>query len=297
MKKIIKTIIILAILLTIVSCGNYPSNLTSETNATEAQKIQMPASITQYDISGAELLKETYIYDAKGQLIEENSVFEDYSTKILYIYNENGQITEEKQINSFDGIQEIYIFKYEYDIKGNQISKIRLSANNETLSKTSYEYDNKNRLITVSDEAMNQINSYMYESDTNYSVKYEYSYGDNTIFNIIDYELDKNGNIIRQLSYAQNSKDIIEQEISNEYDEYGKIRSSKTYMFGELIDLVEYEYNKDLLIKKRLSDANGIYMIEEFEYNEFNNLKKSTRKSKSGVVMNYFIYEYVEKKN
>ena len=86
MKKIIKTIIILAILLTIVSCGNYPSNLTSETNATEAQKIQMPASITQYDISGAELLKETYIYDEKGQLTEENSVSEDYSTKILYIY-------------------------------------------------------------------------------------------------------------------------------------------------------------------------------------------------------------------
>lgn len=297
MKKIIKTIIILAILLTIVSCSNYPSNLISETNATEAQKIQLLASITQYDISGAELLKETYIYDEKGQLIEENSVSEDYSTKILYIYNENGQITEEKQINSFDGIQEIYIFKYEYDIKGNQISKIRLSENNETLSKTSYEYDNKNRLITVTDEAMNQTTSYVYESDIKYSVKFEYNYGDNTIYNIIDYELDKNGNIIRQLSYAQNSKDIIEQEISNEYDEYGKIRSSKTYMFGELIDLVEYEYNKDLLIKKSLSDANGIYMIEEFEYNEFNNLKKSTRKSKSGVVMNYFIYEYVEKKN
>lgn len=297
MKKIIATLVILAMLLPMASCNNQPSNAASETNKTsivEEQKAQILASITQYDINGAELSKETYTYDEKGQLMEESSVSEDFSTKTLYIYNENGMVTKETQINSFDGMQEIFVFKYEYDINGNQTSKIRLSENNEILGKISYEYDTKNRLIKVTDEAMNQINSYVYISDTNYSVKFEYRYGENTIFNIINYELDKDRNIIHQITFAQNSNDIIEQEISNKYDEYGKIINSKTYIYGELIDLVEYEYYDNLLIKKSMSDGNEIYQIEIFEYNEFNNLKKITRKSRSGVIMNYFIYEYIE---
>ncbi len=284
MKKIIMTAIIFAMLLPIVSCSNESSKHNS----------QFLESMTQYDINGKELSKDTYSYDEKGHLIEENTFSEGYSTKTVYLYNENGQLMKETQTNYFDGKNEMYTFTYEYDKNNNLATKNRFNENNQQIGQISYEYDNKNRLIKVSDTTINQTATYIYRDNNEYSVRTEFILDNDTFYNIIAYELDNNGNILHQIVYAQNSDDEIEQEDYYNYNVNNQITSSKTYFLGILVNKVEYEYSGSLLMKKILYDEVGIYQIEEFDYNENDNIIKQTRKSRSGVVQNYIVFDYSE---
>lgn len=285
MKKIIITVFIFAMLITIVSCSNESVKYTS----------QLLTSMTQYDISGKELSKDTYVYDENGHLIEENTFLEDYSTKTVYLYNEKGQLIKETQTNCFDSKIEIYSFTYEYDKNNSLVTKNRFNENNQQIGQISYEYDSKNRLIKVSDTTINQTATYTYRDNNEYSVKTEIILDNNTFYSIISYELDDNGNILHQIAYAQNSDDEIEQEDYYNYNERNQITSSKTYFLGILVNKVEYEYNGSQLVKKILYDEVGIYQIEEFDYNENDDIIKQTRKSRSGVIQNYLVFEYSEK--
>lgn len=287
MKKVIITIII-AVLLSLISCSNNSSVQNEESD----QKSQLLSSMIQYDVSGKELSKETYIYNDQGQLIEENSISEGYSTKTTYIYNKNGKLQEETQTNLFDGKKETHTFKYEYDLTDNLIEKNKINETGAQISQITYEYDNDNRLIKIFDDALKQTTSYIYNEGQKLSVKSEYNIDGKTIFNIIDYELDIYGNIIHEIAYLQNSTEAIEQEKYNNYDKTGQIINSQTYILGELVESVEYEYNNMLLIRKIFSDDFGIYLIEEFEYNEYGNIIKQIRKSRSNVTLNYIVFEY-----
>ncbi len=289
MKKLIFIVVLITFLIFVISCNGY-----NELNGANKQVIHLKASMTQYDISGVEVLKEVYDYDFKGNLITKRYSSADFSSQTDYIYNNNGKLTEERQSDSFEGKNEVYILKYDYDSNENLIAKTRLNERGEIISKISYEYDDQNRIIELRNEDSSEITSYIY-NENGYSMILQYNYGDMTAKIKTNYELDSYGNVIYQAIYAQNSEDIIEQELFNNYNESNLLIRSRTYFFGEMVDSIDYEYSGALLIKKIMSDSAGIYQIEEFEYNGYSEIIKEIRRSKSGVIMSYIIFEYEEK--
>mgnify|MGYP003290597181 CR=1 FL=1 len=290
MKRLFAIIILIVTSFSIISCK---SSLERSTT-THKQNTRVTSSCTEYDINGNEISKMVYTYDSKGNLINENHYSKDFFIQVAYIYNNKGQLVEKEENTTLGEITKTYMSKYEYDINSNLKSQTTHNKNGDQVNKITYTYDKLNRIIEIFDEKNDQITTYIYESDNNYSVITKYKYGDQTIENKSVYTLDINQNIIYHATYASNSENTIEQETHTEYNEYNQIISSKTYLYGKLINFIEYEYQDLILLRKSMRDETGIYQIEEYEYNEFGEITIQTIKTKSNIVLNYFVFEYIE---
>jgi len=109
--------------------------------------------------------KSNYVYDNKGNNIEININNEDGSleSKKTNKINELGQISE--QINYDSKGEEIAVFKFKYDKKGNMIAR-KTVINGENKFTTRYKYDKKGNKVYEWDGSIeNGQSTYDYEFD------------------------------------------------------------------------------------------------------------------------------------
>lgn len=301
-KKFIEWFIILSVALSVFSCNSnsnerveehFEENVASDPRvSSDVVKPKALVGITDFDSSGNEISKQTYTYNEFGILSSEtlivNGVQQEY---IEYIYNENQLLIEKNIVTTFAEYDSQNTYKYKYDDKNNVIVEQNINSNGDIIENIIYEYDEKNRIITKYDSIKNTTVSYTYSEHNSYSVKTEYEFEGEKYFHLLDYEYDRYGNLIHQITYKQNSLTEIDVKVVNTYNN-GLIISSHTYVEDNLCDIIEYEYSDNLIIKKTHSDIFGVYMTIEYFYNEYNDLEKVCNKLISGVLQYYTIYTY-----
>ncbi|MBQ8407341.1 MAG: hypothetical protein IJY39_00605 [Clostridia bacterium] len=306
MKKIL-TVLVLSILLTALqSCQtNDPVDSTETTQpvasentseeSTESAVSNLPRVLIRfisYDASEAETSKTEYIYDKYGN--EACALF--YSNGELvqsskYTYDQNQRLI--KTVDTEHSTEQSFIYEYEYDINGNKLTET-ITATHGYLSRRAYEYDKLNRVVKVTSSTNDSETVFTYDPDNSCVILDRYEYNGEVIFNQTKEKYNENGDVIYRAAYYQNSLVDIEYETVNIYNAYGLLQTSETYAGDELVMSTSNEYNGDLLVRSTSADAEGVYLISEYEYNQYGELIKQINKLPSGLVIGYSEYEYAE---
>ena len=306
MKTKIFTLILSFVLLLLVSCKAEPQKETETTpfnnqTTTEANQSEEGSETdngdrqfilvlqTGYDVNGNETSRMEFTYDAFGN--EKNELF--YSNGELMqrtdrTYDLDQMLVREVHTSFYTGAAESYIYDYEYDENGNMITR-RMTGTNGYLSILTYEYDETGKLIKTTDSNNSQT-VYSYPDENTCIILSQL--GDGTMFSQTKEIYDNSGKLIRQTRYQQNSYAEIDYEIVNTYNEYGQQLASEIYMEGVLNGGDYSEYDGDRLIRITHQGSEGVYLIEEYEYDQYGNLIKKISKNSSGLIMQYLVYEY-----
>lgn len=207
-------------------------------------------------------------YNELNQLISQLS--EDVEVKNNYDKygrlveaSDNGEVTNLKY-NSFNDIVEYTdengnIIKYSYDEYGNKTSVVYSDGR-----EVKYEYDELDRLIKIVDVDGNQT-SYRYDSSGNR----------------VNEQLPNN------------------MEVRSEYNRNNQIINKEYYKNNQIILKLSYEYNPNGQVKKEIKEESGedeseddLTTVKEYEYDELNQLVKSTYNITKGTESEKIIYEY-----
>jgi hypothetical protein len=186
-----------------------------------------------YDSSVKPILRWTYKYDGKGNLIEENKIQilsrldslmanyngkntnSNYSTKTLYKYDDSGNLFEKSIYKSDGSLVSKNIYKY--DLKGKLVEDDTYNSNGSLHCTNTFKYDdNGNKSEDKS------VGKFFFQKHT---IKYD-QYGNQIEINSgyqevgIDatsaykYEFDNHNNWIKKIEFYNNTtKHIIEREI------------------------------------------------------------------------------------
>lgn len=229
------------------------------------------------DLSEEPYRKETYRYDDRGKLIQEESYEkggkhhrhnykhddknnlleytkyfnENFLIKHTYQYDEKGNRVEEIHYDPNTNSEIKWISKYEYDQKGNKIKAYFYNPDGSLYNRYTYKYDRKGTLIQetqYTDAFLENKYTYRYEeveeSDKIKDIKSHDKYR---------YEFDDKGNLTKMFYYYPDgtilSKDIFK------YDER-----------GNEIEVILYRDNKILTYKTTLRYDEKGNKIEEIMY-------------------------------
>ena len=147
-------------------------------------------------IDGSLFNKETYKYDTKGNLIEDNSYYSDSSLncKWTYKYDDKDNRIEANGYSANGSFNEKYINKY--DDKDNRIEAIWYKSDGKLEFKYIMKYDYKSNLI--------EKNGYNADGSLEYK-------------RIFKYEFDEKGNWIKKISFKNQIPENIKER---EYEYY-----------------------------------------------------------------------------
>lgn len=120
-----------------------------------------------YDSNGNILLKNTYKYDRKRNIVEQNG---DFKKKFTYEYDEKGNKTKEI-ICDFDGGL-ICTITYVFDEKGNRTEKNVYDSNGNLEFRYTYKDDVKEK--ELSDTKNKYVYTYKYDQKGSWIEKIEY---------------------------------------------------------------------------------------------------------------------------
>ena len=306
MKTKIFTLILSFVLLLLVSCKAEPQKETETTTfnnqtTTEANQSEESSETdnsdsnfilvlqTVFDANDNEISRCEYTYDEFGNKKSELRYLNGELTQRTDSTHDADQMLVREVYTSFNmGVAESYIYDYEYDENGNMTTR-RMMDTNGYLSILTYEYDETGKLIKTTDSNNSQT-VYSYP-DENTCIILSQS-GDGKTFSQTKEIYDNSGNLIRQISYQQNSYEEIDYEIANTYNEYGQQLASELYMKGVLNSGLYSEYEGDRCVCTTHQNAESIYLIEEYEYDQYGNLLKKVSKTSSGLIMYYSVHEY-----
>lgn len=307
MKKLIIILFLYAIILSLQSCQKKDSpelsekamtHIVSESNSEESSEpplLNTPRALiclTAYDTNGTETSRTEYGYDKYGNKIYE--LFYDDGELFRsthYTYDQNQNLVRTVDTDLY--IEQRYISEYEYDNNGNKISET-ISKGHDYLNRRIYEYDEHNRVIKISNSLNNSTVTYTYGED-NSCIKLERcEYNGEIILNQTEERYNESGSLIYQATYKQNSLIDIEYKTTNTYNTIGLLETSQTYIGDTLLTSIANEYRENLLIRTTSSDSAGVYLIVEYEYDSFGNIIKQIQKSPSGLILEYYLYNYAE---
>ena len=306
MKTKIFTLILSFVLLLLVSCKAEPQKETETTTfnnqtTTEANQSEESSETdnsdsnfilvlqTVFDANDNEISRCEYTYDEFGNKKSELRYLNGELTQRTDSTHDADQMLVREVYTSFNmGVAESYIYDYEYDENGNMTTR-RMMDTNGNLSILTFEYDETGKLIKTTDSNNSQT-VYSYP-DENTCIILSQS-GDGKTFSQTKEIYDNSGNLIRQISYQQNSYEEIDYEIANTYNEYGQQVTSEVYRKGTLNIGLYSEYDGDHLVRTTYQDFEGVYLIAEYEYDQYGNLIKKISKNSSGLIMQYLVYEY-----
>lgn len=170
---------------------------------------------TTYDNDGKETLKECYVYDADGKLLEEHELCGEEPSKRVY----------------------------KYDCKGNQIYSY-LDKNGIEAAGIRYTYDENNRMVDnrslIEDGTVIYRESYGYDSEGRKNKQIDYQEDCVTIDTIRTWEYDKGGRIARQCYTDANGVARLIWEYN--YNENGDICMECMRKGDDIEELYIYEY-------------------------------------------------------
>ena len=306
MKTKIFTLILSFVLLLLVSCKAEPQKETETTTfnnqtTTEANQSEESSETdnsdsnfilvlqTVFDANDNEISRCEYTYDEFGNKKSELRYLNGELTQRTDSTHDADQMLVREVYTSFNmGVAESYIYDYEYDENGNMTTR-RMMDTNGNLSILTFEYDETGKLIKTTDSNNSQT-VYSYP-DENTCIILSQS-GDGKTFSQTKKIYDNSGNLIREIYYLRNSYEEIDYEIANTYNEYGQQVTSEVYRKGTLNIGLYSEYDGDHLVRTTYQDFEGVYLIAEYEYDQYGNLIKKISKNSSGLIMQYLVYEY-----
>ena len=268
-------------------------NLSEESNETNIDDSQY-VLIRQigYDANGNQIFRYEFTYDELGNIkCEQYYSYNELITRTDNTYNLDQQLIQTVYTDFYSGSAQSYIYDYEYDTNGNvTVKQITDISGNLTIH--TYEYDDSGKLLKVSNSNNASQTIYTYPDENTCIILTESQQGGSTTFFQTQETYDNNRNLICQTVYQQNSYENIEYELIYTYNEYKLQLTSEIYMDGTLNGGTYNEYACGCLIRATHQDANGIYLIEEYEYDQYGNLIKNVSKMPSGLTMQYVVYEY-----
>lgn len=231
------------------------------------------SSIFSYDNDG-KLIKEYYNLDDDATLTDFTA-----DTVTNYYYDDKGNLIKEDHCRvQEDGTESSYSYaEYEYDAAGNMISRTADSGLSAYPSKTTYTYDENNRMMSEISEKDGKILE-MYDG-----------YGHRTFYNDENYycahEFDEDGRLVKCTYTAPADGHFT--YITDEYNEWGQVIKSTKFDFykwevNSIADLKTpggcevrtyiYGYPDEFDLSKLVSEDNfkieaSDMIIDEAEYN------------------------------
>ena len=177
----------------------------------------------EYDSEGSLKSQTTYNYDDKGREVESlitlsfQGINGSAELRITKEYDQKGNIIEEKNYNNHNKLSSKGI--YTYDERGNKIKEIFINLDSKKPEeKNIYIYDKNNNKIEVQEyisENLSEKTIIKYDEKGNILEKDLIDFNKNMSFKII-YKNDKIGNSIEQIYYVNGNLYVIE-EIEIEY--------------------------------------------------------------------------------
>lgn len=248
---------------------------------------------TGYHTDGKEITRTEFVYNEFGNQVSSLT----YSNDLLqqredFTYDQNQRLIRKIFTYFLTETPESYIYEYEYDEQGNVITQ-RTTSTTGMLSIAQYEYDSQGRLKKVT-QNNGKIIEHSYPNGNSCIIIEHFSVGDLTHFQQIKETYDARGNLINRTEYKEDSYDEIRYEHIYSYDEQGNQIKYEIYLDGEQMSDTQSEYDGEQL-KRILNYLSGsLRSIEEYEYDENDNLRKKTTKIGSGMTIQYSLYEYEE---
>jgi hypothetical protein len=153
------------------------------------------------------VLKWKMIYDNKGKMIESNQYWGNghLEKKDIFIYNTKGQLVEEKKLEMLKSLILMNVIKKEYDDKGNKIQSIKLSRNKELLNTVTYKYDSKGNQIEdiyrITDNTIGSKEAFKFDDNNNKIWGYYFELDGWEYEETYEYEFDEKQNWITCITY------------------------------------------------------------------------------------------------
>ncbi|MDD5569887.1 MAG: hypothetical protein PHD97_01905 [Bacteroidales bacterium] len=266
-----------------------------------------------------------YIYDSKGNLIEETRLKYDGSIvyRIVFSYDTSGRKTEERKSGGNDIVDKIdtykydeagrlielinlvpaismkIIYKYQYDNKGNLITEKKFTGERLDYEYTST-FDEKNRKIK-------EIKTYP-AGDNIYYVTYSYNINDSIIEETY---FDKNDKLTNKKTFKYDNKNQKVEECNFSgntlinkytctYNQFGDKLIESTYLSNDILSqTIEYVYNdkRKLIDRQVKEDGVSILMRETYYYNAGNNLTEEIKYDRNGNISEHLFYKYDKHSN
>ncbi len=228
-----------------------------------------------------------YEYDERGNMISEIQYLdgEEFSRR-NYTYDEQNRLIKEEFL--YDG--ELYqggYWVYEYDLAGLMIQKTHYDKQDKQTARTTYEYDTQGRWICQ--RSASSVITRAYDENGNY-VEIERGATDSKVWSHRELICDKDGNLIRELSYKDGK---VYSEYVHQYNKDGKEIRREVYVTDELTGAWDYEYRDGKLYRTVVYDGSDkITGIETYEYNEFGECILTDYRDTRGKIIQATTYEY-----
>lgn len=218
--------------------------------------------------------EEVYEYDANNNRIKRTKFsYGELSSEWSYEYDTEGRIVKETWLDHSYGNYKS-VTSYEYNSEG-LLSK-RSVADNYWTEEYYYEYDEDKRRsvvhrknVLINEKLCEDTLEYTYDAQGGYTVKYILEGQPYLI-----YEIDKNGSIVKEISYKNDAENIVDYNYEYQYDQDENLTRKVTYSNGNIQEILEYEYddNKNVVSDLKMEFQSEVY----YEYDTNGNLIKES---------------------
>lgn len=195
-------------------------------------------------IQQSEYGTETYEFDQKGRLLRLSSrLNQNQKEEIRFIYKND--ILDQKWIEVYldNQLKKDMSFVFHFNYKENTVEEWTIRLDEESVTKATYQYDDKSRLLyrLLSDGLEEQRYDYQYIEAADSSVTGIYK--NNERFERILNMKDKSGNTVKSI-HEEWSQGILLRKNSFEKNEKGQITKEELIDFGILNDTISNTLNK-----------------------------------------------------
>lgn len=241
MKKIIAALLALTLMLCLTACGGAKT----ETIYVQTQSVRT---------IGEAVIRTEYTYGKTGRLVTMKMYFNDELYQTMSNRTSNGVVY--MTITDAEGNSYIQSSVTTYDSEG-RLSKMEIYSSGSTVTRTSYTYDDQDRILTEEtlttegttktaytyDEAGNVIAMESANADTGEFVRIEYTYDDRG-YVTLEKELDQEGAVLSSIAYTYEGESV---RIQTHYDDQGEPTGQ--------VDRLEYDEHGNLVKETTMQDG------------------------------------------
>jgi hypothetical protein len=195
-------------------------------------------------IQQSEYGTETYEFDQKGRLLRLSSrLNQNQKEEIRFIYNNDTLDQKWIEVYLDNQLKKDMSFVFHFNYKENTVEEWTIRLDEESVTKATYQYDDKSRLLyrLLSDGLEEQRYDYQYIEAADSSVTGIYK--NNERFERILNMKDKSGNTVKSI-HEEWSQGILLRKNSFEKNEKGQITKEELIDFGIQNDTISKTLNK-----------------------------------------------------
>jgi hypothetical protein len=195
-------------------------------------------------IQQSEYGTETYEFDQKGRLLRLSSrLNQNQKEEIRFIYNNDTLDQKWIEVYLDNQLKKDMSFVFHFNYKENTVEEWTIRLDEESVTKATYQYDDKSRLLyrLLSDGLEEQRYDYQYIEAADSSVTGIYK--NNERFERILNMKDKSGNTVKSI-HEEWSQGILLRKNSFEKNEKGQITKEELIDFGIQNDTISNTLNK-----------------------------------------------------